>query len=289
MEHSKSSVNSHGSCVVHKCCSSKCHSSYAGNSYGQSIFTSLSNNGDHINKVLDSSAIYSEPPNSEGTSTIYLRYSIITIKTSNISQNSCGKYPLMYCNPHLDNQKDTCSIEFCSIRGNSATNKIGIFLDNTGSMHQIKSSNFIENTVKNLGLIYSEAKVVVQGCTILENTANYMFYTYSQSDTITVINCTITKEDVTKTNNNKVNIDQWTPNSHSFINGIKPTFVNELCSVGYDIVGTLTPNIPDWNEESNKYHKCATCDESFLIFTHNLIRMFLYSSIICSLPSCSKE
>ena len=169
---------------------------------------------------------------------------------------------------------------YCSIR-NCTGERILVFSGLSSCKSSLKSSNLIGNNINKNGLIYAETTVTVEECTILENNANPIFYS---SRSITVINCTITKEDILKTNNNNVNIDQWTPNGHSFINGIKPTFVNELCSVGYDIVGTLTPNLP-----KSHFGIINTCDETFLIFTHKLIHMFLYHSILFCLPSQSNQ
>ena len=88
------------------------------------------------------------------------------------------------------------------------------------------SSNLIRNTIEQYGLIYSDGNLTIKGCTILYNNVSLTFQS-SYDTTITVINCTMTEDDVHKTTGN-VNIDSWKPSS-TFYNEISATFFNDLC------------------------------------------------------------
>ena len=217
------SSNGAGSCVVHKCCSNNCSSTSTRYSYGHFIYTMLSNDNDHINKFLDSSVINSKQINFESEGTIELLYGEITINTLNLSENQCVVCPAIWCYQGSSNTKLICSIKFCSIRNN-----VGLVstLAISTTFASCTNSNFIENTASYYGLIQAHTEMIVEGCTILENKAASTFY--CNTGPITVINCTITEEDVIKTNAN-VNIENWTPNPNSFVNGIFPTFLTKLC------------------------------------------------------------
>ena len=280
---SPSSDNGQGNFVINKCCSNKCSTSYTGSSstYGQFCRSFVSDDETHINKILDSSVIYSESISSDSRSVISFYNGVINIKTVNFSQNKCLYYPSAFCEPTYLTET-TCFVELCSFKNNTANVQYCIYLSGISTKDLLKSSNLIGNNILGTGLVAAYSQLTVEGCTILENEADSIFFCYSGS--ITVINCTITEEDVKKTNNDNVNIENWTPKHNSFINGIKPTIVNEICSVGYDTVGTLTPNLPNYY-----FHRCFTCNETFLIFTHRLIHTLVYSSIIFCLPFHSNQ
>ena len=248
-----SSSSDAGSCVLNKCCANQCYSKYSGSSYGQFIYTYLSCDDDHINQVLDSSIINSIPP-SDSTSrgTLYLRRAIITIKAVNLSNNTCSLYAPIYCYPYSLSSSSitTCCLSYCSIRGNEAKTRICVSLENS-AQHEINNSNIIENQVpssSSYAVITILGTCTIRDCTILDNTGQRIFYASSK---ITLINCTIDVDDLTKTTGNgNVDTDSWKPSPNSFIIPILGTQdENEICVAQYDIIGSLSPMIQLMNEK----------------------------------------
>ena len=209
-----------GSCVINKCCASKCSALSGG--LGHFVYTYLYNDGDHLNQVQDSSVINCNADKGTGQGTLNLQRGIIMIKTVNLSQNSCSQYCPLYCAPFSISSFTACSVSFCSIRGNTANTAYGLDFYN-GAKHELSNSNLIENDIKGSnGLIYCYGQLTIDECTILENSATPMFYCYSGSVTIT--NCTIKEEDVkgTKIAGSVTTGSAWKASS-SFINAIHCT------------------------------------------------------------------
>ena len=261
----KMTTSGAGSCVINKCCLNGCAGTSKTTSAGQSIYTRMSNNNKHINKVLDSSVINSETKtNSDTRGTFYLSNSIITIHTVNFSQNACSWYPSALCSPSYDS-KTSCFVEFCSVRNN--TGSYGISLSETSAYCQdlLKSSNFIGNNIFSNGVIYSQSSATVERCSILENSADPIFFASLRSDNIIVINCTCQSFSIGGDGN--IDFSSYTPSPSSFINEIFPTLVNKLCVI--DI-----------------YQQHFTHD-SLLILTQNFRQVFMCGSLVSCLPSHS--
>ena len=115
-------MSSAGCCVINKCCANKCYSTYSsGASYGQFLYTRLSNSNTYMNQVLDSSIINSTPSGSNKYGTLYLDYAKISLNTVNLSYNTCSILPAFFCKPTYSSGTTTCYVTYCSIRGNNAT------------------------------------------------------------------------------------------------------------------------------------------------------------------------
>ena len=265
-------MSSAGSCVVNKCCSNNCSSTYTAASYGQFIRSWITDDNNHINKVLDSSIINTQALLS-GQSPLSLYYGRITINTVNFSINACHYQPSTWSKPCFVRGETTGSAKFCSIRNNTGINRgISFGGSSSDSITVSKYLNIIENVVKNFGLFYSESRMIIEECTILENEAPYTFYAISSSF-VTVLNCTIKKEDIFQTNINNFNISNWMPQPNSFINAILPTFLTDLCPVEYDIIGSLSPILPPENMNSSD---SKTCNNYV-----NFRRIHIYILILC--------
>ena len=239
----------------------------------------LSNDNDHINKFLDSSVINSKQINFESEGTIELLYGEITINTLNLSKNQCVACPAIWCYQGSSNTKHTCSIKFCSFR-----NYVGLVstLAISTTFASCTNSNFIENTASYYGLIQSFREMIVEGCTILDNNANPVFFA-STGRKISIINCTC--QEVTKGGSG--DISETHLSQTQFINAVLPTFVNELCQVGLDRVGTLTPILPGGEEEgtcSCPRRNYGTCIQCPFINPQNLYQTLEYTFLITFLP-----
>ena len=204
---------SQGFFAINKSCSNFCYSSgFLSN--GQ--FTFINGESSHL---FETSIINPNPEtNIEGSDTIYHTNANITIHTVNISQNKCYTSPL----GNLRSQNE-CLISFCSFENNTGTRN-GISFASSQSPISMTASNLIGNTIEQRGLIYSSGDLTIKGCTILYNNVSL---TFQSSYIITVINCSMTEDDVKKTTGN-VNIDNWEPSS-AFYNEISIQFFDDLC------------------------------------------------------------
>ena len=206
-------MGSTGYFAINKCCSNFCFGLNFG-SNGQFAFTV----GDS-SKIFETSIINSKTEtNMQGSNTIDQRNSNITIKTVNISQNTCYQAPLGF----LSSQNE-CLINLCSFENNTGSIS-GIYLSSVSPMSMMLS-NLLRNSIAKIGLISSSGELTINGCTILDNTIQYTFQV-SGSNTI-VTNCTMSESDATNFSGN-VNIDDWTPDS-PFYNDISLQFYMNLC------------------------------------------------------------
>ena len=206
-------MSNDGSFAINKCCSNFC---YSLGIYSNGQFTYIAGES---SKIFECSIINSNPEtNLFASSTIYHSNRNITINTINLSQNKCYTTPL----GNLQSESE-CFISFCSFKNNTGT-IIGIYFSSSQSPTTMTSTNLILNTIEQNGLISSSGELTIKGCTILNNNANLIFQSYI---IITVINCTMSEDDVNKTTGT-VNIDNWKPSS-TFYNEISIQFFNDLC------------------------------------------------------------
>ena len=219
-------MSNQGSCVINKCCSNDCScepTSTSTTTQGQFLYTDMTNDANHLNKVLDSSVINSTPDKGTSWGTLWLYYAIITINTVNLSRNTCSSYCPIKSAPLIDTSKETSFIHYCSITSNEATNAYAIYLEMVDSRHQLKNSNIINNTINSNGVIYAAGPSKVEECTILANKAPNTFYTYDSTSSFTIINCTIDSTDLTAEGPGQLITDNWSPSPKEFINAIKCT------------------------------------------------------------------
>ena len=270
----------YGSCVINKCCSNACSSTNKYDSYGQFIYLRLTDDSKHINKVLDSSVIKSQPPEEANSgSVLSLNFAIITMTTVNLSLNKCSKYPSAYCCPY-STSSTTCFVSYCSIRNNTATSQYGIYFYRSSSTeYSLSNSNLIENDISgSYGLVYCYGHLTIDECTILENSASRIFYSASSSE-ITIINCTIEEGNV-KGNKISGNGDViTTPSPYK----ASPDFIIPIlcteddkgnCYAEYDSIDSLTPNLPKPEQtpyETQNYQIFIRC-------THGIVKMIFESS-----------
>ena len=233
-----------GSFVLNKCCANECYSTRSGYSYGQFVFTNLNYDVTHLNNIIDSSIINSKADKGTSFGTLYLQYAKITINTVNLSGNKCSQFCPIVSYPY-STSSTTSSVEYCSIRENEATYSYGLCLSNAAK-YSVTNCNLIQNTISSNGLIWTNGKVTMRECTILENSANPMFYCYYSSNSITLENCTIESDKLTKGGNGQLITTNWSPKPKSFINAIKCTEDNEkMCVAEFDVVGSLSPDLPE--------------------------------------------
>ena len=265
-----------GSCVICKSCSTRCSS----NATGQFIYTYLANDNQHINKVIDCSAIKSQPELTNWA-TICLNMGLVTIDTVNISQNSCTYYPSLYSYP-LENASETTSfVNMCSIRNNTGTMR-GLNFDKNGAVYMLKGSNIIDNNCPQL--IRNWGTTTITGCTILSNEGSDPIFSSGNDYTITIINCTITQADLNNKEGNLIS-DNWTPDPHPFINLILPTFLVDLCDVEYDFYQSLYP--PGYSPviSNSGLSECSTIHINVIITS--LYQLKTYIFLLYILPSDS--
>ena len=137
------------------------------------------------------------------------------------------------------------------------------------------------NILNNSQIMLNCANVTIEGCTILNNIGKYMFS--SSNGCIKLFNCTCDNDSAV----GDVDISKIDPNPKPFINAILPSFLTDLCDVGYDFVGTLTPNVPGWeNVGLASNTRCfVTCANYIPILWDDVYQFISYIFMITFLPS----
>ena len=126
----------------------------------------------------------------------------------NLSKNKCQANTAFVCIP---SSSGTSSVSLASINENNSTYRTCYF-GNSAKSHELLSSNIINNqcTDSNNGMIFTYNPLDIKHCCILDNTASKWFE--GNGATITITNCTIKEEDITKTSGS-VTTNDWKPSS----------------------------------------------------------------------------
>jgi hypothetical protein len=214
--------------------------------------------------------------NSNAQQILRLFYGKIYCPSVNISQNKCGSYSSICCDPFKESNSVTCSITYSSFADNVANQYTCITLVTTGAEYEIKSCNILRNTQSSSsqGIIRSDGNLKIDNSCILENTATNIFFTYS-SYTITLSNCTV---------------DSTSNNGYLTIrNTVTKRFILALnhmstqnCHSEYDSVGTLTPIIqtPSPSKKQRVYYSYVKCfDQSPLREVFSLHNILIFNFI----------
>ena len=125
-----------------------------------------------------------------------LDYSNIVCSSVNITNNECYYRPALGCYPTIKKDVVTCLIMYTSIVNNTAKEGYGcILLSNSGSTQTISTSNIINNKQddsSSVATIYTNGNLCInESCIIGNNEGNKVFYEYSSSYQIKIINCTL--------------------------------------------------------------------------------------------------
>ena len=265
---------SKGNFVMNKCCGFRCYSSQK---YGSGHFVCADIYGNK-NSALDSSMslCYNVISEESDQSALFLRNGNIVMKTVNFSKHKCKWASAFICFPKTPT--GTSIISFVSINDNIARDyAICWFGDEEEKLvnHELLFSNIINNqcSSSNVGLILAYNPLQIKHCCILDNIAPIWFE--GNGATITIINCTIKEEDITKTLGSVITND-WKPSS-SFINAIKCTEDSEYCQASYDAIGTLTPNIPNSGSGGS--------DKGDSTRLNKIFKILEYIFLLCFIPS----
>ena len=257
---------SDGNFVLNKCCGIRCYTkgTINGHRSGQFAYTTLSS--DNKNNLLDSSISLSYEDSASYQAALYLLNGNIIVKTMNFSKNKCEYNTAIACYP----SSGTCSISFSSINGNEGTKSGGdriIGFSTKNTQFDLISSNVINNiqqNTTNTGMIYSLGYTNIQNCCILDNDTPYLFHLWNSNSRITITNCTIKEEDLSKVIGGSIQTNgvSWKPN-YSFINKIKCTENGEYCQASYDAIGN------------------AGRKNTVKIFHHDTVRILKYTFPLC--------
>ena len=242
-----------GNCVIRKTCSNSCCTLVGGSTrtFGQYVYVEADDTENSVIKILDSSIIHSIPVSSGSWGPITMFCGVNLINEVNISNNKSGYNSAFRCTPSLTASSDSCMVDFCSFRNNTAISYACIHFAEKNRKNTLANSNILDNSVSfQEGIVKSQGSTTIIGCTILNNTVNqgYMFYTAS-SGQIILYNCTIDAKDARNTNSNVI-LQTLVPNPEAFINVIICTEAKQ-CEAEYDAIGTLTPNIKNPQTQNN--------------------------------------
>jgi predicted outer membrane repeat protein len=231
-------TNSNG-CVLNKVCGNDCCTTSS--STGLFSYTRVKNAASSKNYINYSSIARCVEENSVSYRTFYIYYGKIHCPSVNSSMNKNKWRSGISCEPSTDSSSVIASLTYSTIADNNASEYRVVYFNNGGSIanFEIKCCNIIRNTHidKSYGIIEAYGNLTIEDSSILENTANYIFYTSSSNRIITLSNCT-----VDNTVNSTGNLILQNTVSKSFILALNH-MSTELCVAEYDSAGTLTPVI----------------------------------------------
>jgi hypothetical protein len=259
---------SSGQCVLHEVCGYDCCSTYTSSGpHGQFAYIIVNNAASSKSYVNYSSITRCVNENSGSYRTLDLRNGNVRCTSINVSMNKCYLRSAISCHPYSDSNFVTCSFLYSSFTDNNATGYNCIYFGTSGAKYEIKSCNIIRNTQVSLssdGTILTAGNLMITDSCILENTANYNFYSTSSSYPITISNCT-----VDSTSNNGYLTTQNTV-TKSFILALKHMSTRN-CHADY--VSTVCPTLII-------KLSCGNCSHlSQLGYLISLISTFLFNFI----------
>jgi hypothetical protein len=259
-----------GQCVLYEVCGYDCCSTYSSSiSYGQFAYIYVNDGVSSKNYVNYSSIVRCVIATSNQRCLLYLYNGKIYCPSVNVSMNKCKHFTGIYCVPYVDSNSVTGSISYSSLVDNNPSSSIIISFDRSSPKYEIKSCNIIRNiqgAPANDGLIRMYGNTVIENSCVLENTANYIFLTYSSSTT-TLSNCTVDST----SNNGCLTIRNTV--TKSFILALNHMSTKN-CHSEYDSAGYLTPIIqtPSPSKKQKIYYSCE--QRNFVPLTNVLILIF---------------
>jgi hypothetical protein len=241
-------------CVLYGVCGNDCCSTRSGGSSFQFALIHVYDGASNKNYVNYSSISRCLNERSATYYMLCLEYGKIFCPSVNMSMNKCYQHSGIDCYPSIDSSSVTCSISYSTFADNIVSDCICNYFSIGSAKYDVKCYNILRNThVSNsYGIIYAAVNLKIEDSCILENTANYIFYSGSSSYTITLSNCTVDKisSDGYLTIQNTV--------TKSFILGLNH-ISTQNCHSEYDSAGTLTV-IPYISYPTKKtfcyYHTC---------------------------------
>jgi hypothetical protein len=234
-----------GECVLHKVCGNDCCSTT--NSYYQFSDICVKNSASSKNYINSSSIVRCVNEYSSAWCNLYLRYGKVCCQSVNMSMNKCA-YQSTISYYHSTDSNSICSLSYSSFTDNSATGYTCIYLENGAMKYQMKCCNILRNTHSSSsnGIIRFRGNVMIEDSCILENNANYIFYTYSSSYTVTLSKCTVDKTTIVT---GSLTIQSTA--IKSFILALNH-MSTQNCNAEYDSAGTLTPIIQHPSSKKNR-------------------------------------
>jgi hypothetical protein len=261
-------TNGGGQSVLIKVCGYDCYITCSGSSYGQFIYTYVSNSASNMNYLNYSSITRCVNENTNSQYTIHLFCGKIICPSVNSSMNKCYTRSGIY----IESNVYTCSSSYSSFADNIATGHTCVRFYYGG---EIKSCNILRNSQVSLdteGTIYTNGNLKIENSCILDNKATYIFRVQSSSYTITISNCTVDST----LNNGCLTIQNTV--TKSFILALNH-MSTQNCHSEYDSFGTLTPNI-QFSCPSNKpmhyYTYVNRFNQSNLRIFFSLLSVFLF-------------
>jgi hypothetical protein len=270
-------------CVFHKVCGYDCCSTYtSGTSYDQFARTDVNSGASNKNHVNYSSIVRCVSEYSKSTYTMRHHSGYVFYPSVNMSMNKLHHNGIVIAQSSVSNTV-TCSLTYSTFVDNIATGYTWIAFWNSGTKYEMKSCNILRNTQDSLstqGTIYTCGELIIENSCILENKADYIFYSTSSSSPITLSNCTVdsTSNNGYLTTKNRV--------TKSFILALAHISTRN-CNSEYDSAGTLTPST------SKKQLRCYTGDIFFLyprlsdiVSLHNILIFNFIHPYSSSDPFC---
>jgi hypothetical protein len=240
-----------GECVLYKVCANDCCSTSGSDEQFANIL--VKNVDTSKNYINYSSIVRCVNENSGSWRTLYLWNGKIFCPSVNISMNKCGHRSGFSCSPFPDSNSVTCLFSYSSFTDNIALSYICIYT-NENAKYEMKCCNILRNTQVNLNLQGTFSlcgNMHIKDSCILENNANYIFYTYSSSYKITLSNCTTDK---TTISNGILTIQSTV--TKSFIHALNHMSTLN-CNSEYDSAGTLTPIIQTPSSSKKLMYYCT--------------------------------
>jgi hypothetical protein len=266
-----------GECVLYKVCGNDCCSTTTNIQFADINVKNTASSKNYINYT---SIVRCVKEKSDSWCVLYLRRGKICCPSVNMSMNKCAVQTVISCDPFTDSNSVTCSLSYSSFTDNIATQYRCIYTNNDYAKYEMKCCNVLRNTQigpNSGGIISICGNMKIEDSCILENNANYIFYSFSSSYIFTLSNCTVDK----------------TTSTGGFIiqNTVTKSFIHALnhmstqnCNVEYDSAGTLTaiPYVSDPTKKefcyTSKMNLCQARISDFFSLTWVFIVNFIHSN-----------
>ena len=232
-----------GECVIFRTCAFDCSSTNSSNSLGGQYAYIITNNEATCKNEVNETTItgIKKQASAYPHYALRLQYSNIICSSVNITNNECCYYTALYCCPNYDASAFTCCIIYTSIVNNSANGGYGcILLCTAFSRHLIFTSNIINNkqSTNVVATILTYVNLFInESCIIGNNEGRRVFYEDGNSCQITITNCTLDSDIITKTRYSGTFII-LSSKEYNFINGLRH-IVTENCESLLDPQGLL--------------------------------------------------
>jgi hypothetical protein len=268
--------SSNGECVLSRICGFNCSSINSATdgttAVGPFGYIYTKNNNTYRNHVNDSSITHTLKECKYSCYSLYLYNGNILCQSVNLTNNECFGRTALYCSHIGSTESDTHCISYSSIVNNTANGSYSCIWFSTSDYSQlIDTCNILNNeqtSYSTYGTIVTYGNLFIKDSCILGNNKGKKVFYASSSYMITISNCTIDDDIISKTRY----VGSFTVNKT-----IERTFSNAFSHIapqGCDSYITLKPKVPS---QSSRYLIFYNIKKTIINTLRNMQFIFLYT------------